>query len=644
MRGEHTVGRVIARPFRGEPGAFERTTGRRDLALEPPGRSYLEELREAGVPVHSVGKVKQVFADVGIDEGHPGATNEEAIASTEALMADLDRGLVFANFVETDQVYGHRGDVPGFHEALQGHRRGGRRLARAPRPGAGPARPHRRPRVRPDHARLRPHARARAAAGGVRRPRRRPPRRPVLRRGRLGAALADGRRRPRAARRAVRAVRRPRASAPRGRRPRSLAGARAGLLCALVAGCGGGSSSPKAATPTPSPRAATPDPEDGDLEQLDALLGRRAARARRRPPARLRRHGDRGAANARPGGGAERPRPRPQGRRAARGLVRPRRALGQLRVLALYGVRGVRGRFATARRITARETAAGWRVVRDTSPRERHPWELGRVQARRTKHFVVLAPATLELGALTDALEGGYARMGDVLETPRLRKRYLVVVAGGAHSARALTESIRGVESLAAIADAEVQETGPAQRVTAVVSQRLVIVWPPFSTLGPDGQQRVVTHELTHAALAGDHLGPHARVARRGHRALRLRRPPGLRRRPLPRGRGGRPRAARDEPAQALEARRDRAPQRQPPGGGLRVRARRPRSTSPSGSAAAASCASTAPSTTRSCPAAPARRDRRAVRRTLGVSLAGSTRRQGIARRLAVPVGPSLGG
>jgi phosphopentomutase len=119
MRGEHTVGRVIARPFRGEPGAFERTNGRRDLSIEPPGRSYLEELRADGVPVHSVGKVKQVFADVGVDRGHPGATNAEAIASTERLIEQLDGGLVFANLVETDQVYGHRGDIEGFHGALQ---------------------------------------------------------------------------------------------------------------------------------------------------------------------------------------------------------------------------------------------------------------------------------------------------------------------------------------------------------------------------------------------------------------------------------------------------------------------------------------------------------------------------------------------
>jgi phosphopentomutase len=119
MRGEHTVGRVIARPFRGQPGAFRRTKGRRDLAIEPPARSYLQELNESGVPVHTVGKVKQVFAAVGVDRGHPGATNEEAIASIEALIDGLDGGLVFANLVETDQVYGHRGDVPGFHAALR---------------------------------------------------------------------------------------------------------------------------------------------------------------------------------------------------------------------------------------------------------------------------------------------------------------------------------------------------------------------------------------------------------------------------------------------------------------------------------------------------------------------------------------------
>jgi phosphopentomutase len=119
MSGDHAVGRVIARPFQGAPGSFTRTPGRRDFSVVPPGRSYLEETREAGLPVHGVGKVGQLFAGVGIDESHPGAVNAEAIASTTALMRELEAGLVFVNLVETDQVYGHRKDVDGFHRALR---------------------------------------------------------------------------------------------------------------------------------------------------------------------------------------------------------------------------------------------------------------------------------------------------------------------------------------------------------------------------------------------------------------------------------------------------------------------------------------------------------------------------------------------
>ena len=119
MRGEHAVGRVIARPFRGAPGAFERTEGRKDLALDPPGRSYLDELRDAGVPTHTVGKIGSVFNHVGVDHEHPGATNPAAIAETSRLADGLEHGFVFTNLVETDQVYGHRQDVLGFHHALQ---------------------------------------------------------------------------------------------------------------------------------------------------------------------------------------------------------------------------------------------------------------------------------------------------------------------------------------------------------------------------------------------------------------------------------------------------------------------------------------------------------------------------------------------
>src|SRR5689334_2268516 len=120
MPDDHAVGRVIARPFRGTPGAFERTEGRRDMALDPPGRSYLQELQADGVPVHTVGKIGQVFNGVGVDEQHKGSTNAAGIAATGELIRELEGGFVFTNLVETDQVFGHRNDVAGFHGALRG--------------------------------------------------------------------------------------------------------------------------------------------------------------------------------------------------------------------------------------------------------------------------------------------------------------------------------------------------------------------------------------------------------------------------------------------------------------------------------------------------------------------------------------------
>jgi phosphopentomutase len=119
MTGEHAVGRIIARPFAGTEGGYERTDGRRDYSLPPPARSYLQELQDRGVPVHAVGKVGQLFAGVGVDEEHPGATNARALDETTALIAELEGGLVFTNLIETDQVYGHRHDFDGFARALR---------------------------------------------------------------------------------------------------------------------------------------------------------------------------------------------------------------------------------------------------------------------------------------------------------------------------------------------------------------------------------------------------------------------------------------------------------------------------------------------------------------------------------------------
>jgi phosphopentomutase len=119
VRGGTDVGRVIARPFGGAPGAFARTEGRRDFALAPPRRSYLDALAEAGVEVDAVGKVTDLFAGRGIARAHPAPDNPTAIATITRLLEERADGLVFANLIDTDQLHGHRKDVEGFHSALR---------------------------------------------------------------------------------------------------------------------------------------------------------------------------------------------------------------------------------------------------------------------------------------------------------------------------------------------------------------------------------------------------------------------------------------------------------------------------------------------------------------------------------------------
>jgi phosphopentomutase len=118
MSGEHAVGRVIARPFAGTEDGFRRTDGRRDFTLPPPASSYLEELQFEGIAVHAVGKIADLFAGAGITRSHAGASNARALESVSRLMRELEGGFVFANLIETDQVYGHRKDVRGFADAL----------------------------------------------------------------------------------------------------------------------------------------------------------------------------------------------------------------------------------------------------------------------------------------------------------------------------------------------------------------------------------------------------------------------------------------------------------------------------------------------------------------------------------------------
>lgn len=117
LKGEHAVGRVIARPFNGEH-PFTRTAGRHDYSLEPTGVTILDKLSEAGYDVIGVGKISDIFADRGITESYPDKGNEACMARTMELTDRDFNGLCFVNLVDFDMVYGHRRDCEGYGEAL----------------------------------------------------------------------------------------------------------------------------------------------------------------------------------------------------------------------------------------------------------------------------------------------------------------------------------------------------------------------------------------------------------------------------------------------------------------------------------------------------------------------------------------------
>lgn len=114
----HNPSRVIARPFVGTPGAWLRTKNRRDYSIAPPEDTLLDALMAAGIQRTGVGKVDDLFARRGLEGGHTSG-NPDGIAKILEWLRSGPDGLLFANLVDFDQAYGHRNDVPGFHQALR---------------------------------------------------------------------------------------------------------------------------------------------------------------------------------------------------------------------------------------------------------------------------------------------------------------------------------------------------------------------------------------------------------------------------------------------------------------------------------------------------------------------------------------------
>lgn len=117
--GEHGVGRVIARPFLGGDGSYTRTANRRDFSLLPPPSNLFEVLQRAGVPTIAIGKIHDIFADQHIDASYPTRNNEDGMNRLLEVLGQHPAGLIWANLVDFDMLYGHRNDPAGYGAALE---------------------------------------------------------------------------------------------------------------------------------------------------------------------------------------------------------------------------------------------------------------------------------------------------------------------------------------------------------------------------------------------------------------------------------------------------------------------------------------------------------------------------------------------
>lgn len=118
LRPEYAAGRVIARPYTGEPGAFKRTPNRHDYAVKPPAPTVMNRLKDAGHDVIAIGKINDIFSGEGVTESYPTKSNRDGIDRTIEVMGKDFHGLAFTNLVDFDSLYGHRRDPEGYARAI----------------------------------------------------------------------------------------------------------------------------------------------------------------------------------------------------------------------------------------------------------------------------------------------------------------------------------------------------------------------------------------------------------------------------------------------------------------------------------------------------------------------------------------------
>jgi len=119
LDGKHKVGRVIARPFLGQPGSFYRTENRHDYAVPPPRANLLPALADEDLDVVCIGKIASIYDSMGVTKDLTAKNNEQSIDQTIKALKDSTRGLIFSNLVDFDMLYGHRRDTEGYAKALE---------------------------------------------------------------------------------------------------------------------------------------------------------------------------------------------------------------------------------------------------------------------------------------------------------------------------------------------------------------------------------------------------------------------------------------------------------------------------------------------------------------------------------------------
>jgi hypothetical protein len=174
-----------------------------------------------------------------------------------------------------------------------------------------------------------------------------------------------------------------------------------------------------------------------------------------------------------------------------------------MRVDMSYSFDGIDTYYFKTSSMTLRKTPEGWRVASDRPTYGLlAPWEYKRYTARKSTHFLALAPRGMKVGSLMTDLEKGYNRMKRGLPGVKAPKKVLVIVARSGTDTKALTKDIKTLRSLTAVAENQYSANGPAKKIERVWGQRVFVLWRSYGNRGADTRRKVIAHELVHTALA----------------------------------------------------------------------------------------------------------------------------------------------